>query len=419
MGRTTSVFAVVIICTCLVGTVPSAASGPTPMAGMTAQSTAANTTPASQSPAVVTSGAALLPRQPAAPVAPVIPGQAQADTFGTSDALSYISTLVTTFGVLLTVISILFLIVSFFGFREILQIRELESKLKALMDATAASQKNHQETTKLTKSLIDDFKTKTDTLRQELSVESGKLIEAAYYFSAGETAYRRGEFLSAINEYKHALRFRPHDANILTRTGRAYVNIDRISDAKVAFDAALAIDNNDAGALYGLATVWRYQNLDEALKYVARACELQPDSVDMLNYLGLLHRDAGNIAEAIAAHNKALKSGANAITHFYLALLYAKEGNLNRAKGEALLAASAADEELLNGMIRPVWGDVIKWAVLVFEQEPRKAKTAWVSVTQAATTDRVRKAAASHGAFLCQALEASLSHYGGTFDADS
>jgi tetratricopeptide (TPR) repeat protein len=347
--------------------------------------------------------------QPVTPTPPTL--ASPTPQLSVSDALSYVQTLVTILAAVIAFMTLLFGVAGFIGFREISQIWQLERQFNDLIAQTKSAQKEYREAIVHINVLSNEMITNVAKLREEFVQQSRKIIEAAYYFTTGENFYKGGDNARAIENYKIALGYHSDDIGILFRVGRALVNLSRLDEAQTYFEKMLSLDPRSANGCYGLATVWRYKDRTKALEYINQAVALDGNNSEVLNYKGLMCRDAQQFMEAIDAHTKALNISATAITHFYLALLQARQSDIPRAKMHIFSANVLLPDAVRSSAVRDVWAALIQWAVSVFEADKKGAKAQWKKVQIASVSERVNRAVADHVKFLCSALEVVDTEY--------
>ncbi len=87
--------------------------------------------------------------------------------------------------------------------------------------------------------------------------------------------------------------------------------------------------------------------LSEALQFLRRAAELEPDSAAVLNHLGNLHQDLGDQAAAVSCYQRAvaLQPGFSAV-HQNLGVLYASWGEPHEALRHFELAQQAQPQAM-------------------------------------------------------------------------
>jgi len=107
---------------------------------------------------------------------------------------------------------------------------------------------------------------------------------------AGDRVHAAGDSTSAINVYKSALEKNPtNKLPLYLKLGEAYVNAERLEEAKKVYEEALPIDENDEvkkqlGRLY-IAT----GQPDAAISIFEGIILVHKDDIKALNGLGVAH----------------------------------------------------------------------------------------------------------------------------------
>jgi tetratricopeptide (TPR) repeat protein len=118
----------------------------------------------------------------------------------------------------------------------------------------------------------------------------------------------KGERSRAEKAFRTAHDLAPGLISPLLELGDIYLRLSgRSADAVTAYRAAVAIDNNNPFAQYGLGVALASVGpRAEALAALNRAAELAPRDPEPLRAIGRLHLEAGEIDEALAAFDAAL-----------------------------------------------------------------------------------------------------------------
>src|SRR4030066_1799910 len=132
----------------------------------------------------------------------------------------------------------------------------------------------------------------------------------AYIFNKniGNCYFQLQNYELAEQHYLKVLDKEPANAEIMMLIGNTYSN--RNDQAKaLEWYGKIDIDKiTDPPGLFNIATSFFSQsNFEEALKYLRRAVEVQPDLTDVLYLTGLVNLNLGNKQEAIAAFERYLK----------------------------------------------------------------------------------------------------------------
>lgn len=231
--------------------------------------------------------------------------------------------------------------------------------------------------------------------------------EAAYL--AGTASYRQGNEKKAIELWDKAAALDPGNPEIPFRIGRAYTNLGDEDTATVYFDRSLEIEGGEASALRGLASAFRYKDINRAQGFAHRSVQVAPDDPESLDYLGLLLRDTKKYEDAYTSHLRAFELEASPVTGFYLALLALRQENKKDAHDHMSSALSLLDEkEAWAKRLRPVWNNLIHCCAALLEKDYEKA-TSFARLTSSfATTARTRQAVLSHLEFFLDCFEPDL-----------
>jgi len=111
---------------------------------------------------------------------------------------------------------------------------------------------------------------------------------------------------------------------------------NRFAEAQIEFEAAIALDRNDALAMIQLGNILRYLGQPEAaIPYVAKAIRLNPRDPNIVSYfcLGCCHVLLGNVDQAIELLRKARAANPRFwIIQLYLAVALGLRGDLDEAR---------------------------------------------------------------------------------------
>ena len=85
------------------------------------------------------------------------------------------------------------------------------------------------------------------------------------------------DYQNANNAFQAAVKARPKDANLKVRWGRMFNDYSQPGDAEDLFKEALAIDKNNAKALYGMALVASQSFGGDAAELAEKALKADPE----------------------------------------------------------------------------------------------------------------------------------------------
>jgi len=121
----------------------------------------------------------------------------------------------------------------------------------------------------------------------------------------------------------------PLDPTAHFNLGKIYLEMDRIEEAKVCYEKALALKPDYAEARHKLGNAFRIQGkLDEALACYETAISLNPNYAEAHNNEGVVYEARGDRNEAIASYRRALSINPDlANAHYNLGRLLLAQGN--------------------------------------------------------------------------------------------
>ena len=182
-------------------------------------------------------------------------------------------------------------------------------------------------------------------LREQLERSTSNATLALSFLPLGESQYKSGDFMGAIDIYQRALKLDTLNPIINYRLGYAYTQSGRLEEAEKYLQSALAIEKDFAPALATLGYVYRRRGekmeegierittLNLAEKNLVRALELSPKLVDAdgeswWGSLGGLYRRRGETDLAIYAYTQASDVTPNSsYAYSNLALLYMQKND--------------------------------------------------------------------------------------------
>lgn len=162
--------------------------------------------------------------------------------------------------------------------------------------------------------------------------------DAWYYL--GRTKYNEDRLAEAIVAFTTCLKIEPANAKAETNLGLAYQGLNRIDEAKAAYETAIGFEANsekrsaqpylDIGIL-----LMEQSHYSEALKYLQNAAQLAPQNPRVHEELGRSYEKTNKLQPAQAELEKAVQLAPNIPSlHFQLGMIYRREGNKESAKNE-------------------------------------------------------------------------------------
>jgi tetratricopeptide (TPR) repeat protein len=173
-------------------------------------------------------------------------------------------------------------------------------------------------------------------------------------------AFRVGRLLTALERYGDAIRYlrlavervpepgSEAEADVRFFLGQAFERTGSVEEAAQEFRGVLAIRADDTTAMNYLGYMWADQgkNLDEALRLVQRAVELEPGNGAYVDSLGWAHFRRGELAEARENLERAVTlTPENATIHEHLGDVYLALGEIDLARSAYQRALAIDDEE--------------------------------------------------------------------------
>ena len=111
----------------------------------------------------------------------------------------------------------------------------------------------------------------------------------------------------AITVLGQQIKKTPENADLHRSIGRAFLQIDDLDRAELAFNKAIDLKHHLAEAMLGLTEVYQKKNQPElALEQARKAAELAPDMAYAFQQMGHCEADLGSVAQAFAHLERAL-----------------------------------------------------------------------------------------------------------------
>ncbi len=182
-------------------------------------------------------------------------------------------------------------------------------------------------------------------LRDELTRSTSNATLALSYLPLGESQYKSGDYMGALDIYLRALGLDENNPIIHYRLGYVYTQSGRLQEAEHHLKRALEIDDKFSPAMAVLGYTYRRigekmetgierdKVLNSAERLLQEGLTISPKLVDddgesWWGSLGGLYRRRGQIDQAIYAYDKAGQVVPNSSYAFSnLALLYMQQGN--------------------------------------------------------------------------------------------
>jgi tetratricopeptide (TPR) repeat protein len=140
--------------------------------------------------------------------------------------------------------------------------------------------------------------------------QKGLTLDPTYYRGAQELGafyYNRADYVSAVAPLARAALLAPGEPSVRFGLALCYLNLGRYSDAENELRSALQLKETTT-TLHALGLSLMYQRRErEAIPFLERAVEAEPDRYLSWMYLGTSYRRTGQNAEAKAAYRRGLE----------------------------------------------------------------------------------------------------------------
>ncbi len=215
------------------------------------------------------------------------------------------------------------------------------AKAEALLKTLAQRTGNTQEALRLTGDMAFARRQYPDAWRaynQAYDKQPSALLAQRAY----QTAFYMNEPEKALSLMEHWLRLNPNDLQGREMLGEAYLRLNRLTQARTAYENLLARQPGLATATNNLAVIMMRQNDPGALGMAEKAVSLAPADPNALDTLGWLRARAGALEGALKVLRDArLRDPASRDIRYHLAWTLHRSGRKDEAKAE-LAAALAA-----------------------------------------------------------------------------
>ncbi|MDR7321259.1 MULTISPECIES: tetratricopeptide repeat protein [Catenuloplanes] len=344
------------------------------------------------------------------------------------------------FALLMTVMTIIFVAAGFLGIREVRSIRairlraRLEQEVQRSIANDVIDRGNQavltgEQLADVSQSLLAEARRSvehiTDALQKveeqaarvaemearlqdSLADFDGRLsrqVEVNYLFARGEDSYNRSRYTRAIEFWKRAAEVDPQNGRVRYRMGRALTNIGDDKRALAHLEAAIERGIPEDLGERGLALFYRYSKPERAFRHALRATEINGESSEHWDLLGLLYRDSGDFVRSREAHGKAEAVGDEPVVPpFFLALLEAQANAIQRARGCSERAVQRLDRSDDGAPVRFLWASTIRWADAVLRADYDRADRHAAELRDSGITARRAHEVCDHMDFLLRAL---------------
>lgn len=165
------------------------------------------------------------------------------------------------------------------------------------------------------------------------------------WYLLGRTKYNEGRYAEAVEAFRHALAVRPRDVKAEDNLGLSYEALNRIPEAKDAFETAISWQENlpnASGAPYlDLGELLLEGNeSDKAIANLRRAAALSPNNPKAHEQLGRACQQSGDLPLARAELEKTIKlAPQSSAAHFQLGQIYRRLGQHDLARKQLEISA--------------------------------------------------------------------------------
>jgi len=126
-------------------------------------------------------------------------------------------------------------------------------------------------------------------------------ITSQLYAIEGQVLTEAGLHQEAFALYERALDFGPEDLDLLYSYSLAAEKLNRLDITEASIRRILAVEPDNVRALnaLGYTLADRTDRYDEALQYISRAYEKEPDDPAIIDSMGWVHYRLGNLEKAL------------------------------------------------------------------------------------------------------------------------
>ena len=165
-------------------------------------------------------------------------------------------------------------------------------------------------------------------------------VDSRAHNNLGVALIETGQSKDAIAEYRKSLQLNPDSAQTQNNLGSALAESGSLEEAGSHFEKALALDPDNAAAHINLGNSLAAErgHTPEAIEQLRKGLELQPDSADGQNGLGIALARSGNLDEAVVHLERAVSLAPQSAGYRY------NLGRVHAAKEEFREALSQFEE---------------------------------------------------------------------------
>jgi len=229
-----------------------------------------------------------------------------ADQKRAMDTLEYSSKIVDLSGWIMTFLGVAFLIIGYFGFREVKSFRMIRKRMN---------------------NSLTIFKTEMDEFRKI----SKNLVNIMYWSNEGWDKYTSGNYERESYLFKKIKEIKSDDYETCYRLGKVYSAMRKYEEANSEFEEAIKIDPLNGDAYFGLG--WNFKNerkYEEAIEAYQKGLKLTYDFYGLCG-LGHVYMESMNLKEAKKCFIDSWEEKPNSGSSFPLANIFLFESNQEEA----------------------------------------------------------------------------------------
>jgi tetratricopeptide (TPR) repeat protein len=157
----------------------------------------------------------------------------------------------------------------------------------------------------------------------------------------GDLEAAKGDDAKAIEEYRAAIALKPSSPNLHYSLGHLLWKDLKVPEARVEFEAELAMNPRHAGALHDFGNTYLLERRPNmALPYLARALAAAPGNLDIHRDLGTAYSELHDYRRAEQHLEIAISTDHDGSVHYKLARVYQALGEKEKASREFALSTA-------------------------------------------------------------------------------
>ena len=178
-----------------------------------------------------------------------------------------------------------------------------------------------------------EFHSAIKAYSEALAVEKKSEKKSELFNSRGLAQFNIGEFSSAIKDFVEAIKVNPKFSSAYNNRGIAYTMSKQFESAIKDFTKAIEIDPRFVDAYMSRSEILIYEkgDLDGGVRDIDRAISLDAKNGKAYSFRGEVMRQKGNLDQAIADHETAIRLNPTPESFGNRALAWKDKGDLDRA----------------------------------------------------------------------------------------